>query len=63
MDPLLLLLVLSDFLRSNDARELVDLLRFYILLVCQVVLEGCYSVLHLLDGGVWGALCTFGSKS
>ena len=44
MDPLLLLLALGDFLRADDARQLVDLVRMCWLLVVQLLVESCHCV-------------------
>ena len=42
---LLLLLVLGDFLGSNDGRQLIYLVRVLRLFVTQVLIESCHSVL------------------
>ena len=42
---LLLLLVLGDFLWSNDGRQLIYLVRVLRLFVTQVLIESCHGVL------------------
>ena len=48
VDPLLLLLVLGDFLRADYTVELIDFIGMLGLLVVQMLVEGRHSVLHVL---------------
>ena len=48
VDPLLLLLVLGDFLRAYYTVELIDFIGMLGLLVVQMLVEGRHSVLHVL---------------
>jgi len=65
MDPLLLFLVLSHFFRSDNACELIDILRFRGLLVAQVMLECSDCVLHLVarSGGRGLGCALLGAKA
>ena len=47
MDSLLLLLVLGDLLRPDDAVKLVYLVDVGWLLVVQMLVEGCHGMLHV----------------
>ena len=49
VNPLLLLLMLSDFLGSNNTRKLIDFIAVSILLIHQMLLESSDSMLHFFS--------------